>query len=217
MPKDVLFIWIPRTGGTSISTALGLHVMAWPENLCEFKNEGWVSFKHMSITDLMDAGIVSEEFFRRAFKFTCVRNPWDRIVSVFHRARMDNDLQGALSRYKYFEEFVLDLPNIRIDPPGIYLYKGFSSFAPQVSWIRDKRKRIFVDFIMRYENLEEDFRKLCSILGISVELPHLYPSEHRPYWQYYTPTLRDIVAEIYREDIKTFGYSFSVIVSGDGL
>jgi len=207
--KDVLFIWIPRTGGTSIATALKLHVMAWPSKLPEFKGGGWVSFKHMSVVELAEAGMIDKDFLKRAFKFTCVRNPWDRIVSVFHRARMDNDLRGALSRYRCFEEFVMDLPNISFESytPGIFHYRGFSMFCPQVYWIKDRGK-IFVDFVMRYENLSKDFAKLCSILGVKAELPHLYASEHRPYWEYYTPALADIVAEVYKEDIETFGYSF---------
>ncbi|RMF25464.1 MAG: sulfotransferase, partial [Deltaproteobacteria bacterium] len=51
---------------------------------------------------------------------------------------------------------------------------------------------------------------ICERIGVPVEpLPHLRRARDRhEYRDYYTDELRDIVAEAYRPDIETFGYSF---------
>jgi len=211
MVRDVLFIWIPRTAGTSIFNALSRHGMVqikWPETLGAFTGRGMVTFTHMSVMALLELGFIEEEFFRRAFKFCFVRNPWDRLVSLFFKIKEDDGIQGGLDRYSSFEQFCKDLPNLHIDPPGFYHYRGYSFFSNQVDWITDGSGRIFVDFVGRFENLREDFEKVCSIIGVEAELPHDNRSSHRPYWEYYTEETRRIVEAVYRRDIETFGYSF---------
>ena len=65
------------------------------------------------------------------------------------------------------------------------------------------------DFIGRYENLQQDFDHVCDSIGIPRRiLPHANKSRRKPYWKYYNTKTRDIVAEIFREDIEYFGYEF---------
>ena len=63
--NKIVFIHIPRTGGTSIKSALNLHDKIYKEDVY-----------HMSANDIPKE---CEDY----FKFTFVRNPFDRFVSLY--------------------------------------------------------------------------------------------------------------------------------------
>jgi hypothetical protein len=65
-----------------------------------------------------------------------------------------------------------------------------------------------VDFIARYENLEEDWRVVCARLDIDVALPTRMRSHHQPYREYYSDETQALVAELYARDAELFGYGF---------
>jgi hypothetical protein len=67
-----------------------------------------------------------------------------------------------------------------------------------------------LDFIGRFENLLEDFGKVCSILNCKNKLPHSQYNKKTPkrYTEYYNDETQQIVAEKYAKDIEHFGYKF---------
>lgn len=132
------------------------------------------------------------------FKFTFVRNPWSRIVSnwtMFTKytgriRQLQSMTNEDLSNFEDFVNFAKKANN--------------HHWVPQVLFLPEEP-----DFIGRVENFNEDFSKLCHQLGIDIELPpKTGSSEHKPYWEYYTPSLVETVGEMYAEDIERFGYTF---------
>ena len=92
---------------------------------------------------------------------------------------------------------------------------GFGNhLVPQHLYALDKKSMKKVDFVGRCENLENDFKVVAKELGFGkdIALPHLNSRNHRRkgrhYTEFYTKEARDLVAEIYAEDIKMFGYKF---------
>ncbi len=79
----------------------------------------------------------------------------------------------------------------------------------QSNWVYDMDDRQLVDFIGRYETLEDDFRRVTGHLGIDVELPHLNRTVHDDYRVYYSEEGRQRVAELWAVDVKNFGYTFA--------
>lgn len=77
----------------------------------------------------------------------------------------------------------------------------------QHAFITDRHCRVLVDFVGRFERLEEDFALVCRHLGIEAQLP---PRTHtlRDYTGFYDQSRRDLVAEHLKTDIELFGYSF---------
>ena len=79
----------------------------------------------------------------------------------------------------------------------------------QMYFLKDRKGNIPMDFIGRFENLEEDFAKVCRELGLEdTTLPNLLVSKSRNYKDVYDQETRDIVYHQYREEIDYFRFSF---------
>ena len=66
-----------------------------------------------------------------------------------------------------------------------------------------------MDFIGKFENLNEDYLKVCKILDFEPqELHHLKKSNRKPYKEYYTDKTKKTIEVLYATDIQHFGYEF---------
>ncbi len=67
-----------------------------------------------------------------------------------------------------------------------------------------------VDFLMRFESLQEDFDRVCQCIGIaSQRLPHRNQSQRGDYRAYYDQELVERVAEKFADEISFGEYVFS--------
>ena len=187
-----IFVHIPKCAGISISQSLF----------------GEVSKAHRSIQEYKS--IYPAKDFSEYFKFTFVRNPWDRLVSSFIFLR-----NGGMNIWdkKWASLNLLDFKDFDSFVHGWLRRENITSwfhFIPQYQYIYLKNGTIPLNFIGSYENLNDDFDYLCDRFSINVELLRLNvsPLEGNDYRKYYTAETRRIVAEVYAEDIAMLGYSF---------
>ena len=188
-----IFVHIPKCAGLSVVQSL-------------FGNSGG---GHKTIVQYQLIFSLSE--FSTYFKFTFVRNPWDRLVSAFTFLKQggltEHDRAWAaknLNSYPDFKSFVVNWVSVR----NIYSYYHF---IPQHEFLLDpKTHAISVDFIGKFEALERDFEKICKRLDISASLSKQNRTIGREaeYRTYYDPQTRNIVANVYQKDIELFGYAF---------
>ena len=160
--------------------------------------------KHLAAELLRE--FVPAEVWSAYFKFAVVRNPWDRVVSLytFHEDQFwgDSTLRGhhdrgaLFERCSTFDEFVRLLP--------------FLAFPDQATFVTDDKGTIIVDFVGRFERLESDFALICRRLGVDGGLPHLNRTRRSGpgYRDYYTDETRSLVEQVYRRDVELFGYTF---------
>lgn len=189
-------------------------------------------------------GTLRERVWNEYFKFVFVRNPWDWFVSqwfynsvgsVEERASAENQPTGLLGRLRRgFPPAEPLAAQSLIRPPGdgyrlrcedvdtvFELLKRFKSLPGrdglyQSNWVYDMDDRVIVDYVGRYETLDEDFAKILAQLDLDLELPHLNRTEHRDYRSYYTDEARDRVGELWGVDVRNFDYTFDPAPGGDG-
>jgi hypothetical protein len=205
MPVDhdqkLLFIHVPRTGGTTILTLLGLWKEERSANLQTlFGDLGQLDLQHLTVSQLRQ--FLTPVEFASYFKFAFVRNPWDRTVSA------------ALWRARYRDEAIRDLRDYvdwaeRVNKSGLRRPSDAHAL-PQSSFVIDEDGQVGVNCIGRFERYAENLEAIldrCS--KVREPLPHkLQNSDRRHYRSYYDDDLKRRVAALYAEDVERFGYSF---------
>ncbi|WP_309495539.1 sulfotransferase family 2 domain-containing protein [Sulfurovum sp.] len=186
-----IFIHIPKTAGTSIWRVL-------------LKNK--TKRDHIPYSAFLSA---DPEKFNSYYKFTFVRNPWDRLVSGYEYLLQGGNKTGDLyfqdlfmKKYDTFDKFVLNyLDKDKIHEHGL--------FGPQYLYIYDYKGKCQVDFVGRFENIEQDFLKVVKHLNINDKLPHTNKSKRNDYTSYYTnKEVLNKVSDLYKKDIELFNYTF---------
>ena len=84
----------------------------------------------------------------------------------------------------------------------------------QIDFVADEDGNIIVDYIGRFESINEDLEFIQNKLNIqnsTNKLPSLNVStnrEFRDYRKYYNDKTKMLVGEYFRKDIETFEYAF---------
>jgi hypothetical protein len=182
-----LFIHIPKTAGTSILDALS------------------IKFRHHS--DYKTFKSANTQLFNQAYKFCFVRNPYDRLYSVYSylirggAGHTDNALTNYLqNNSKSFENFVEDV----LDN---HLMHTHPLFKPQFSYICDFKFKIMVDFVGRFETLGQDVDTISDVIGRNIELPHLNSNKKDSFCNVYNEQTANKVYSLYQKDFELFNYS----------
>ena len=202
--KEPIFIHIPKAGGKSME---GFFKKINPRlriGCLHIKTSAWVDKKKNS----KKCFALSKKERESAFIFSFTRNPFDRLLSAYMYLAggfgNKNDIKFGKTLDSSFAGFIKkDFLSFWKGEKFINS-KGGLHFEPMVNYInRD------IDFVGRFENIEEDFNIVCDKIGTPrKELPHENNSKHKHYTEYYDDETRQIVAEKYAKDIEYFGYKY---------
>jgi hypothetical protein len=202
-----VFVWIPKTAGTSIYKTLESHGFLKLLNTDSIKfyfpQNGGVTFGHMSYVELVEKNFVKQKFNTDAFKFTFVRNPYDRAISLYEYYRLLNRLEKSVS----FDEFSSLVKNEEYQKLGLFNDGHLSHCNKQTSYLYNSSGELIVDFIGKVENITDDFKHICDKLDISNNLYHINKSPRRKFDDYYTSQqVIDNIYKAYEEDFDNFKY-----------
>jgi hypothetical protein len=187
--KKVIQIHIPKSAGKSIAKFLNLTEYPKGFDGLHYKPE------------------VVEDIWYKYFTFTFVRNPWDRVLSGYLHCRYG--LTEEDKKKKKFYYVINKHSKDFTDFVKRFLSKSMKTtrFCKQSDFLTNK-----YNFIGRYERLEKDLKKICSLLDIPIEISVPVVNkivDHDPYTDFYDLECSQIVAELYKEDIENLGYSFN--------
>ena len=141
---------------------------------------------------------IGRQQFESYFKFGFVRNPWDRVVSLYER-REALELKAQMTFDQFADWIQYSSSTCIHSSPHRY----------QLDWFVDPNGKMLADFIGRFERLQEDWAFVAKKLGLSETLPHARANPRtRHYSEYYTPRTRRLIEEKFKVDIETFGYQF---------
>jgi len=197
-----IFIHIYKNAGTSITrTLLPFSTNRWQRGANVILKKLSVSYldpkpyaTHIAASKA--ASMMGRGAFESYFSFAIIRNPWDWQVSLY------TYMLKSTGHHQH------------------ELVKSFGGFDGYIRWrcteeVRYQRDFVFsedgeqlVEFIGRFERLNDDFQRICSRIGISASLPELNMSKVRPYQEYYNEERKELVRRAFEPDIRLFGYDF---------
>lgn len=185
---NIIFIHIPKNGGTSITNTLNMSLTGH-----------YIWHQHPGFEDAK-------------YTFATIRNPWERVVSAYTYARTRNSYWHSdtnihpdynLLSTKTFDEHV-DI-----------LYKNRSilqhGWSDQSSFIYDDNNNLKVDRLIKLENLNEELQAMFNDLNIDIKvnIPIINNTSHDDYFKYYSnPDNILKVAEVFNRDIDNLGYTY---------
>lgn len=198
-----IFVAMPKTGTHSVRQALREHL--GPDDIEQvglfvnkrfpFDEVAQIKHGHLSVRQMRPylGDAVCDDY----FKFTFVRNPFDRFVSYCafmtrQHGAFERDPQGTMRR------ILFDLR------PMDHVH-----FQPQYTLLTDDAGALEMDVIGRVERMQDDYDAICAKIGIPGRaLDKVNSSKRGDYREYYDQALIDGVTELYRRDLELFGYAF---------
>lgn len=198
-----IFFAVPKTATHAIREALRSHLGPddWEQQTLFGKNAlpipdiARLEHGHISVRQIQPQ--LPLDVWNGYFKFAFVRNPFDRFISTCFFlngqnpdfARMATAFMKERLGYRRFRERVLVVPQSRL--------------------LTDDDGSIAVDYVGRYEKLQQSYVEICDRIGIPTSrLGRKNPSKHASYLEYYDAELKERVADFYRDDLSLFGYEF---------
>ena len=204
--KKFIYIHVYKVAGTSIRTVLkeydDLSSSDFPliENMKFFLGKRFNFFSkwaidHINARELKT--LLPDDVFNSYFKFAFVRNPWDWQVSLYHYMLQykKHPQHNLISKMKSFDEYI----EWRIN----------NDMELQKDFLFGENGEILVDYIGKFENLQEDFNNICSKISISQSiLPLANSSKHTFYKDYYNNHTKNLIYNAFQKDIEIFNYEF---------
>lgn len=189
---DTVFIHIPKTGGTS--------VLRWIEENFHYEKRG---IKHSWIDKWENTHGPVENY------FTCVRNPYARILSWFHyqgkksKERLDKNKARHYDQ-ELFEIYQTGFNNwLKNGNPNVLLNETIK--RQQVDYYNSR-----VLFVLKTETLKQDFKKVQSYFHCYSPLDHVNKSKSSllDYRNEYNSESKKIVSKLYEKDLDILKYTF---------
>lgn len=206
--KELKFIHIPKTAGTSIEKQAIEKKIHWGvydqvlNNPSLYTNS---SFHHWSLRYLKSKELKDKLKEKYDFFFV-VRNPYTRLVSLINHIS-SNVFKFGLNRYLVNND-LKNNSNINIFIRDILKDKCNLSYCPQVNFLFDNDGKLLVDNICYYEDLHDDFSKLMNKYNLDVtlekEITHMV--DYKFFVNDLEPETIKIINEFYRDDFESLGY-----------
>jgi len=180
-----IFIHIPKAAGMSISNAF-------------YGKDPW----HYTINHYK---FLTNRDFAHYFKFSFVRNPYDRLYSIYRYSfkQVQKHPQTSiafLTQYPTFEQFITEWLSKKNIQSHYFFY-------PQTKYLCDVNGKLLVDFVGRFESLQEDFKLVSNRLNIDKPLAHTNKSTYTNTGLAYNEDIAKKVYDIYQPDFRLFSYT----------
>jgi len=211
--KKVIFLHIYKIAGKSIKNSLlenqdknylinkiynntfgyfGYKKKYLPHQSIEIKRNGELLHSHIRADDYRN--YLGDEF-DDYFTFTFVRNPFDWQVSLYQFMREKRSHpQHSLMLSMSFKEYIK--------------WRCTEEPEHQTFFILDDRDKNLVNFIGKFESLENDLKKVCELNGLKMkQLEHLGPSNRKDYREYYDSESQKLLVKTFKKDFEFLDYS----------
>ena len=189
--KKLLYIHIPKTGGTSIEKLFlqenGSDLEQYPKfnpDVLTGINKKGKTLNHLKLGEYKEFVDISEYFI-----FTVFRNPIDRLVSSFN-------FQNYIRRQNNSFDFYLDLvEEMNIQKLNTNKY-NYLYVEPQINYFKGYK----IDKIIKFHNLNDEMKNICERFNFKNSLKHHNVSRKAITTENLTQEQKDRIRKIYAED-----------------
>lgn len=194
--RNFCFIHIAKTGGTSITAAYEPHMVfndvvlggtVMGERLQDQYRRRFALHKHSGARAIIDAA--GAEAFARAYTFAVLRDPVDRMVSLYRW------LRGGPAGGHPLRDVAL--------ANGLEAFATIArqSFTPQAAQVK-VNGIVAVTRLYRFDELARSWAAVAAMLGIDAPIPHSNESKAAPVEV--SPAARAVIEASYAEDLALY-------------
>lgn len=205
-----IFIHIPKCAGTTVKYLLFPNEEVSWKNADYNKIHGWCPerkffMQHATAKQLVETKLISKDIWESYYKFTFVRNPWDRAVSDYFWLMNDRAIKDS------FKHYLLKTGKFHkvLNDQGELYYRGDHA-TPQTNFF-DLEGPLKMDFVGRFETFDDDMKIISEQLGLNYTPQlHLNKSKKKKkhYSHYFNNELIQVFNSVYSNDIEQLNYSF---------
>jgi|TARA_B100000767_G_C19727605_1_gene520186 hypothetical protein len=224
----IIFVHIPKTGGGTIEKTLGIYGKNNNGNLNPDHSLLYGKYKkkflqHLTISEIKKINIKEFSTYR---KISFVRNPYDKMISEYlWRIQVYGKRKLEFKEY-IIEEVIPRKNNVNKFVKNFYKDESFIPFL-DVHYVNQVdflflNKKLAVDEIGKFENFENDFKKIFNKKPINTKvhkskinytyylIKKILPKflANQMYRKYYDYETEEIIRREYSEDLKMFDYNF---------
>lgn len=199
----LVYYHIPKTGGYSMEKYLGLPALDYKEFNKSFVwglREG-IMTQHQNRKYISQ--FITAEQSHMYSHITMVRNPWSRAVSAFYYLH-----PHYMSRFGSFEQWLHNCyKRIKKNKYPVHWH-----MCPQTRFVYDNAGRTIVDYVGKFESYENTLKHICNVINkpytVSKKL-NVSSRKKKDYREYYNDTTKQMIIDMYPDDIEHFNYSFT--------
>ena len=194
------FVDIPRTSSTALRLAFYRRfgkLFGKPSN-SQGLGMGLIP-PHVPASDIRSQ--VGPDLWDSLYTFSLVRNPFDRLLSLYHFLRANGKLTN-----QSFPQYVA-----RVSQGG-FDYHGHSK--SNLGYLTDDQGRVLVNDVFRFEDSEAAMTIIAARTGcpeILAEGTRVCATSADHYSHYYDEATRGLVERMFQDDLDHFGYRFEVV------
>lgn len=203
--KELKFIHITKTGGTSIEDNGLKHGIKWGRFDSQTNNNYDNSKKFLGSIWHYPFTLLDKKYKQKYDWFVVVRNPYDRVLSEFYCPwnRKSSYIKNTTNK-KEFNDIIYS--KIKEKENGF----NTVSFEPQFKYVDNSVK---VN-ILKLENLKHDFDLLMKNYNMNVKLDLHTNKGNKKYFNVndFSPDVINLINKFYDKDFKLFGYKKKTII-----
>jgi len=194
--EKIIFVHVPKAAGKFM--------------LANLKKE------NRSVRNLFHCGIMEYREYKTIPSFAFIRNPWDRLISLFYffeggglypEDPDPNDLRIFQTYIKAHNGDFGQFVRCEIAQGGIISER---LFCPQTELLCDENNNIAVDLIGKFEYFQEHRKTIYEKLNLPLATSSkINVSKHKNYVEYYDSETKEIVKDAYLSDVEMFGYEYN--------
>lgn len=197
--KKFIFIHIPKNSGTAMSNAIKKkYNKSQLLMYCERKGPN-IGIDKMHLYYEVIEKFIPKNVLDKYLKFCIIRNPYNKLYSAWNFIKERHGYKDVndFVKYKLNKKFIYGKELI----PG----DARVHYRPQFTFIYDENDNQYVNFIIRYENLNNDIKELNNKFDLTIPI-YGNKNTNRNYIKMFNKESIEKINKIYEKDFLLFNY-----------